>query len=142
LRAVSQTPAERAALHARCFGHAPRPWSEEEFAEMLDQAGVFAADCDGGFAVGRVVAGEAELLTLAVAPEARREGRGRRLLAAFEAEAMARGAVAVFLEVGEDNLAARGLYAAEGYASAGYRRDYYGPAGAKVGALVLKKPLG
>jgi [ribosomal protein S18]-alanine N-acetyltransferase len=132
---------ERAALHARCFAGAPRPWSAEEFDDMLDQTEVFATDCPGGFAVGRVAADEAELLTLAVAPEVRRRGLGRRLLAAFEAEARARGARSVVLEVAETNAAARELYGGAGYASAGYRRDYYGPAGARVGALVLRKPL-
>jgi [ribosomal protein S18]-alanine N-acetyltransferase len=132
---------ERAALHARCFTGAPRPWSAEEFDDMLDRPEVFATDCPGGFAVGRIAADEAELLTLAVTPEARRQGVGRRLLAAFEAEAKARGARCVLLEVAETNQAARGLYAGAGYASAGYRRDYYGPAEAAIGALVLKKAL-
>lgn len=108
---------------------------------MLGDPDVFAADCPGGFAVGRVAADEAELLTLAVAPEARRQGVGRRLLSAFETEAKARGARTVFLEVAETNAAARCLYAGAGYASAGYRRDYYGPAGARTGALVLRKVL-
>jgi ribosomal-protein-alanine N-acetyltransferase len=35
------------------------------------------------------------------------------------------GATACFLEVAEDNAAARGLYAALGFAEIGRRRDYY-----------------
>jgi ribosomal-protein-alanine N-acetyltransferase len=136
------TPEAMAALHRRCFGDAPRPWSAEEFADMLARPEVFAASEAGtGFAVGRAAAGEAELLTLAVAPEARRAGLGRRLLAAFEREARARGAETAFLEVAEGNAPAAALYAAAGYACAGRRKDYYGPAGRRLSAMVLRKAL-
>lgn len=136
------TPAALAALHARCFT-TPRPFTEDEFAALLAAPGVFLCDAPGGFALGRAAAGEAELLTIAVAPEVRRRGTGRALLDRFEAAAAAAGAVTAFLEVAEVNAAARALYAAGGWRRLGRRRGYYRlPDGAAVDALVLRKEIG
>ena len=106
-------PAVLAALHARCFTM-PRPWSEAEFAELLESPHAFLVTAPGGFLLGRVIAGEAELLTVAVAPESRRRGTGRALLQAFSEAARARAADTAFLEVAEDNAPARALYRAAG----------------------------
>ena len=57
-----------AALHAACFAF-PRPWSAAEFAALLADPLVFVQTLPGGFVMGRAVAGEAELLTVAVAPD-------------------------------------------------------------------------
>ena len=126
-----------AALHAASIT-VPRPWTAAEFAVLLAAPGVFLLDEVDGLAVGRLVADEAELLTLAVRPDARRRGTGRRLLAAFEARAARGGAGRAFLEVAEDNGAARALYAGAGYGEVGRRPGYYGGAD----ALVLAKGLG
>ncbi len=136
------TPEALAALHARCFAAAPRPWTVREFEEVLAGAGVFLCGIPEGFAVGRVAGPEAELLTLAVDPEARGRGLGRWLVAAFEAEAARRGAVDAFLEVAEGNAAARAVYAAAGWTEAGRRRGYYAAPGRPAeDALVLRKAL-
>jgi ribosomal-protein-alanine N-acetyltransferase len=132
------TPEDLAALHARCFS-APPPWGAEAFRELLRSDGVYLCALGPGFALGRVVLDEAELLTLAVAPEARRVGHGRSLLAAFEAGAIRRGATAAFLEVAAGNAAACALYAGAGYRQVGRRRGYYGAGG---DALVLSRRLG
>ncbi|MBE3639409.1 GNAT family N-acetyltransferase [Mangrovicoccus algicola] len=135
------TPAEMAALHAASFT-TPRPWNEAEIAALLDGPGCFAALLPGGFALGRAIAGEAELLTIAVDPACRRQGLGRRLLAAFETAARDRGAERAFLEVAADNAAAEALYLGAGYGMAGRRRGYYrDPAGRPVDALVLSRDL-
>ncbi|RME14900.1 MAG: GNAT family N-acetyltransferase [Alphaproteobacteria bacterium] len=135
------TPAQMAALHARAFPR-ERPWSAAEIAALMDTPGGFAVTGPSGFALGRAIAGEAELLTIAVAPEARRQGRGRALLAAFEAEAARRGAARGFLEVAEDNAAARALYAAAGWQETGRRPGYYALAGGgRVDALLMDKAL-
>ena len=78
------TPDRLAALHARCFV-APRPWSETEFRALLDMPGAFLLLRPDAFLLGRSIAGEAELLTLAVAPEARQRGVGRALTQDFAA---------------------------------------------------------
>jgi len=136
------TPEVMASIHAECF-ETPRPWSAVEFAAMLAGPGAFASLDAEGFVLGRVIAGEAELLTIAVRPEARRTGIGRRLLDRFEAEARAGGATYAFLEVVEDNAAALALYRGAGWAEAGRRRGYYKtPDGTRRDAVVMAKPLG
>jgi [ribosomal protein S18]-alanine N-acetyltransferase len=136
------TPDMLAAIHAACFGTTPRPWSAREFDALLALDTTLLVGRADGFAVGRVAGPEAELMTLAVLPDARRRGHARSLLAAFEAEAHARGAIEVYLEVAETNAHARALYASAGYATAGFRRDYYSARGqARVAALVLRKAL-
>lgn len=135
------SPAALAALHSRCFT-APRPFTEAEFAVLLDGPGsVLCAETDG-FALGRAVADEAELLTLAVDPAARRRGIGARLLARFEREAAAQGAATGFLEVAADNAAALALYKAGGWTAAGRRPGYYdAPGGGRVDAVIMQKAL-
>ncbi|WP_197917002.1 ribosomal protein S18-alanine N-acetyltransferase [Thiosulfatihalobacter marinus] len=135
------TPAALAALHDAAFPDA-RGWTTEEFSDLLASPHVFLVDCDDGFAIGRAVADEAELLTIAVAPTARRQGLGRILLARFEAAAEARGARRVFLEVAADNSPAQALYESAGYVRIGTRPAYYTRPGANpVAAVVMGKPL-
>jgi ribosomal-protein-alanine N-acetyltransferase len=129
---------ELAALHEAAFA-APERWGADAIRLMLEMPGAFGLHRPGeGFVLARVAADEAEILTLAVAPAARRQGVGGTLLAQAMAVAAARGAAAMFLEVAETNGAARALYAAAGFAEAGRRRRYY-PGGAD--ALVLRRSL-
>ena len=92
----------------------------------------------GGRVLARIAAEEAEILTLAVAPAARRQGLGRALLLAAMEEAARRGAREMFLEVAAANPAARALYAACGFTEVGLRRGYYAGGG---DALILRAPL-
>ncbi|MCX7646250.1 MAG: GNAT family N-acetyltransferase [Rhodobacteraceae bacterium] len=131
------TAEELAALHAISFA-VPRPWTAAEFDEVLATRGAFLLEEGRAFLVGRTVADEAELLTLAVPPELRRHGLGRRLLRAFHARALARGAEEAFLEVAEDNAAARALYRAEGWAEVGRRPGYHAPG---IAALLMRRDL-
>ena len=121
---------DMAQLYALCFD-APPPWRAEDFAGCLSSPLVFVvADAQGvayGFALGLVVADEAELLTLAILPTLRRQGRGRALLAQFHSQARQRGAQSAFLEVSVRNTAACALYVAAGYQPVGRRAGYYGP---------------
>ncbi len=128
-----------AALHATAFD---APWDAAAFAVLLEQAGVFAAETAQGFILMRVVADEAEILTLAVHPEARGRGQGARLVAEGVAAAGARGAYRIFLEVADDNASARAVYARAGFVEAGRRTAYYSrPDGSRADALLLSLNL-
>ena len=135
------TPALLAALHAAAFTQS-RPWSEREFADLLASPFCFVVGDATGFALGRVIAGEAELLTIATHPDARRQGRGRHWLEAFETEAKDRQATEAFLEVAADNTPAIALYLSAGYEDRALRSGYYKrPDGRHADAHVMAKPL-
>jgi [ribosomal protein S18]-alanine N-acetyltransferase len=128
---------EMAAIHAACFT-TPRPWSATELAETLANPHSFLLTEPQGFLIGRVVAGEAELITLAVDPTARQRGTGGRLVDAFLVEAAVRGGESAFLEVAATNLPAQSLYARKGFQPGGKRRGYYQtPDGQRLDAIVL-----
>lgn len=121
------TPDDLALIHAQSFTKTPRPWGGPEIASLLDSAGTFLLSRPQGFLIGRAIFDEAELLTLAVLPAARRQGIGRTLLAEFEESAKARGAAQAFLEVSAENPGALALYSGNGWEMAGRRRNYYAP---------------
>jgi [ribosomal protein S18]-alanine N-acetyltransferase len=101
-------------------------WAAPSFAVQLALPTTFGfLDDRGGFILARAVLDEAEILTLAVHPEVRRQGIGRDLLVRALAEAARRGARAAFLEVAASNAGARALYAASGFTVVGRRRGYY-----------------
>ena len=115
-------------IHKAAF-QVPRPWSEGEIADLLAQPLCFVLTEAEGFLIGRVVAGEAELLTVAVLPDRQGRGIGLRLVQGFLVEAALRGADSAFLEVAEDNLAARAVYARAGFGQAGFGQAGFGQAG-------------
>ena len=117
-----------AALHAASFT-TPRPWSAAEIAALIADPLVFLIAEVAGFALGRAVADQAELLTIAVAPAFRRQGIGARLVSGFLGEAAARGATRAFLEVSADNAAAIAVYDSLGFVAAGRRKGYFVTAG-------------
>jgi len=92
-----------------------------------------------GFALARFAGGEMEILNLAVAQAARRQGTGRALVRAAINEGAARGAARAFLEVRESNATALAFYASLGFAPAGRRPEYY--RNPVEDALVLSVPL-
>lgn len=127
--------ARLAGLHAAAF---PAPWDAAAFETLLDQDGVFALEATDGFILMRAVADEAEILTLAVRPAARRQGLAARLLTEAAAAAAARSATRLFLEVAADNAGALALYDGAGFAVAGRRPGYYArPGGGREDALIL-----
>lgn len=108
------------------FGEA---WTNAQCMGMLSLPGVWmvVASLDGadlGFAMARSTLDEAELLLLATRPQARRRGIGGALLRAVIAEARARGAGRLHLEVRSGNEAVE-LYRRESFAKIGERRSYY-----------------
>lgn len=131
------TPEDLAKTHAVSF-EMPRPWSAEEFAQLLQNPYIFVTGDTRAFAMGRVIADEVELLTLATHPRHRRQGLAQETLESFREIAMARGAIHAFLEVAANNYAAISLYSKNGYSTSGRRRDYYTDVdGSHTDALVL-----
>ncbi|MES2862463.1 MAG: ribosomal protein S18-alanine N-acetyltransferase [Pseudomonadota bacterium] len=124
-----------ARVHAEAFD---TPWSASAFADLLGQPGVLLEAEPDGFVLVRIAADEAEILTLAVRPTARRSGLGSRLMHAASDRAASAGAERLLLEVAEDNVAARALYARLGFEEAARRPRYYPrTAGPAVDALLL-----
>ncbi|OBQ83286.1 ribosomal protein S18-alanine N-acetyltransferase [Mesorhizobium sp. WSM3873] len=137
-----------AVLHREDF---VRPWTDGEFAALLEQDTVFgyAARETGqgakppvGFVLARLAAGEGEILTVAVARAHRRQGLGWQLIDAVLRELHAQRAEALFLEVDETNAPAIALYRRLGFRQVGQRPNYYrstehGP----TGALVMRRDL-
>ncbi|MEP3687110.1 MAG: GNAT family N-acetyltransferase [Sulfitobacter dubius] len=134
------TAAELAALHAAAFTQ-DRPWQEAEFASLLDSPFVQLFTRPGGFALTRTIAGESELLTLAVDPSCQRQGIGRTLLRDWLA-ALPADCASAFLEVAADNQPARALYTGENFAHIATRRAYYARIDAPaVDACILRRDL-
>jgi ribosomal-protein-alanine N-acetyltransferase len=116
-----------AALHAQCFEPG---WSQADMAELVGSPGVtgLVVERDGapaGMVLVRAAAGEAEILTIAVLPQARRSGLGARLMAAAAEAAREHACDTLFLEVSDRNAAAAALYAGAGFEEVGRRRGYY-----------------
>jgi [ribosomal protein S18]-alanine N-acetyltransferase len=108
------------------------PWSEATFRDLLRlRHAIFLVATEGrggsvcGYVIAAVVAGEAEVLNLAVAPQWRGRGLGGRLLDAGLGIVGERGAREVFLEVRESNSAALALYTSRGFATLTRRAKYY-----------------
>lgn len=132
-----------AALQNACFPE--DVWSASSIGGMLGTPGTFALlASDGGQPVGfvlmRVAAEDGEVLAIGVTEAARRRGIGRRLLDQGIADAFAKGATAIFLEVAEDNKTAETLYRRRGFVPVGRRPSYYRRANGRVAALVLRFP--
>lgn len=116
-------------LHGRCFASA---WSGRDFARWqasVHHVGYIGLDtenqAEAGLVVAMTVCGEAEILTLAVAPEHRRRGLATQLLDALR-KRLARDAISrVTLEVASDNHPATRTYKGTGFEPVGRRRNYY-----------------
>jgi len=146
---VKLTVATAADAHAMASAHAQafdRPWDEMDFEDILDGEGVFAFLVTGedpaGVLVCRAIAGEAEILTVGVAPWARRQGVAKALMTAAIGAAQAAGAADMFLEVDVDNAPAVSLYERLGFVRTGLRKGYYDRgAGGRADALVMRLDL-
>lgn len=130
-----------AALHAASF---QRGWGEDEFHRLLiDRAVVAHRAMIGrtmvGFILSRTAAGEAEILSVAIAPAWRGRGFARPLLDLHLRRLAGLGVRAVFLEVDENNEPACRLYRNAGFSEVGVRKGYYQEG---ASALVLRRDLG
>ena len=138
--------ARLADIHAAAFA---RAWNAIEFERLLADRVIVA---DGlflgrlvhpsGFALSRVVADEGEILTVAMAPEARGQGHARPLMTHHLDELARAGARQVHLEVEEGNAPALALYRRLGFEEVGRRTGYYAkPDGSFATALTMRATL-
>ncbi|MEM6888352.1 MAG: GNAT family N-acetyltransferase [Pseudomonadota bacterium] len=132
------TSDEASVIHIAAFT-LERGWSTAEIDALLENPNVAFFYRADGFALVRCVADEAELLTLAVAPRAQRQGIGRALMLDWMRKV---AATIAFLEVAADNHAALKLYAQLGFKEFGRRKNYYARgAEIAVDALTLRADL-
>jgi ribosomal-protein-alanine N-acetyltransferase len=136
--ATSAHASALAEIHAAAFP--PREaWGDDAISLQLALPGSFGLiDERGGMLLGRITIDEAEVLTLAVAPSARRQGIATGLLQATRVRVRTYGGNAIFLEVAIGNAAALALYRREGFIEVGRRRHYYSDSS---DALVLRMNL-
>jgi ribosomal-protein-alanine N-acetyltransferase len=133
-----------AQLHGASFH---RGWGEGEFESMLAERNTLVHRLRLGrgiigFAVSRLAADEAEILSIAVAPDYRGRGLSRSLLLTHLGHLAGRGVATVFLEVEENNQPARRLYQRAGFTVAGRRERYYREAnGEQLNALLMRRDL-
>ena len=128
-----------AQLEKRCFSD---PWSENSIASELENPlSVWLVAVDGGQLIGYVgsqtVLGETDMMNLAVAPEARRQGTGRALVLALVDALTEKGSHSLMLEVRVSNTPAQKLYESLGFSQVGRRPKYY--VNPREDALILRK---
>jgi ribosomal-protein-alanine N-acetyltransferase len=133
-----------AQLHGASFH---RGWGEGEFEQMLSERNTLVhrlrqGRTTIGFAVSRMAADEAELLSIAVDAKHRGRGLSRDLLLTHLGHLAGRGIRTVFLEVEENNQPARRLYDRAGFSVAGRRERYYKQAsGEQLNAVLMRRDL-
>jgi len=132
-----------AQLHSASFH---RGWGEGEFEQMLSERNTLVHRLRQGrktigFAVSRMAADEAEILSIAVEPKHRGRGLSRNLLLTHLGHLAGRGVRTVFLEVEENNQPARRLYDRTGFAVTGRRERYYRQDGEQLNALIMRRDL-
>jgi [ribosomal protein S18]-alanine N-acetyltransferase len=125
--ATAQDIATLSSLHAQCFDVA---WTEKNFATLLATPGAGAlivelAGTQYGFVQFQWVAGEAEINTICVSPNHRRQHFGDDLIQGLFTHLAAANTTRIFLEVAADNHAASALYEKYGFAKMGVRKNYY-----------------
>ncbi|CAB1368527.1 Ribosomal-protein-alanine acetyltransferase [Denitratisoma oestradiolicum] len=121
------------------------PWSRGNFSDSLDSGYRSWVMRDGdellGYGVVMMVLDEAHLLNISVLPERQGRGLGSRLLEFFFADARARRAVRMLLEVRPGNASGLRLYGRYGFAEIGRRRDYYPARNGREDAIVMERML-
>jgi ribosomal-protein-alanine N-acetyltransferase len=130
------------ALHRASFH---RGWSDGEFEQLLLDRAVIAHRATVGhtlvaFILSRMVAQEAEILSVATLAARRGRGLARRLLDLHLRRLAGLGVRTVFLEVDEGNVPACRLYRNAGFREVGRREGYY-PAAKASAAIVLRRDL-
>jgi [ribosomal protein S18]-alanine N-acetyltransferase len=142
--ATLRDAARLAQLHGASFH---RGWGEAEFEVMLRERNTLVHRLKLGrkvigFAVSRMAADEAEILSIAIDADQRGRGLSRNLLLTHLGHLAGRGVRSIFLEVEENNQPARRLYEWAGFGVVGRRESYYQQAGREqLNALLMRRDL-
>jgi [ribosomal protein S18]-alanine N-acetyltransferase len=142
--ATARDAARLAQLHSSSFHLG---WGEGEFDQMLSERNTLVHRLrlgrkTIGFAVSRIGADEAEILSVAIDSAYRGRGLSRDLLLTHLGHLAARGARSIFLEVEENNHPARRLYERAGFIVVGRRERYYQQSGGEqLNALLMRRDL-
>ena len=129
--------AELEKLYAECFPEKTHKWDANDFAN-LKKSGCDIIASQNSFIVWRIVVDEAEIISIGVAPSARRTGTASALMQIAEQDLKNNGAHTIFLEVDETNTPAIMLYKKCGFENAGRRPHYYEN---KHDAIIMKKEI-
>lgn len=113
---------ELANLHQKCFPN--KPWSADDF-RGLKQSGCEIIMSQNGFIVYRIAVDEAEIITIGVNPETRRQGIASAMIGIIEKNIKNQGVKKIFLEVASNNTAGLKLYENCGFKTVGLRPKYY-----------------
>ena len=136
-----------AVMHSAFDVHFGEAWSSAQLGATLATPGCWGrlamvGASAAGFTLCRSAGAEVELLLIAVNPALRRQGTGQRLLMRAQEDALTRGATVLFLEVREDNHAAKYLYDRGGFLQVGRRPDYYAAKdGSRRAAITMRFDL-
>lgn len=136
-------------IHATGFA---RGWGRVDLEQMILSSGHVAdvlvshgivGEAVHGFAISRVAAGEAELLTIVIEPGSRGRGHSAALLAHHARSIRVAGGATLFLEVAADNSPALALYRKAGFTEIGRRKGYYPTSGGEASrdALTMRADL-
>ncbi len=124
-------------LYAACFPDKKQKWTANDFAD-LKKSGCDIIASQNSFIVWRTIADEAEIISIGVAPIARRTGTASALMQIMEHDAKQNGVKTIFLEVDELNIPAISLYQKCGFTNAGIRPHYYDNG---HNAIIMKKDI-
>jgi len=123
-----------ALLHQKCFP--TKPWSADDFRD-LKNSGCEIIMSENGFIVYRIAVDEAEIITIGVNPDSRRNGIASAMIGIIEKTLKNQAVKKLFLEVASNNIPAQKLYESMGFKTVGLRPKYYDG----VDAILMSKDI-
>lgn len=121
-------------LHKKCFPS--KPWSADDFRD-LKNSGCEIIMSENGFIVYRIAVDEAEIITIGVNPEMRRNGIASAMIGIIEKNLKNQNVKKIFLEVASTNIPAQKLYKNCGFKTVGLRPKYYDG----IDAILMSKDI-
>ena len=126
------------ALHQQSFD---TPWKKEDFEALLKLPTTKGLISEKGMIVCSICGEDAEILTLCVSPEYRKQGIATQMIEEMTQYLKKFQVASFFLEVNVNNIPALKLYEKCGFVQVGKRKDYYKTSQGRQDALILKKKV-